>query len=144
MVDVIFTHEGTVNKFVGDMIVSMFGAPNKLVDSERKAIETAIAMQQRLRNFPGDWIRENFITGIGISSGEVIVGNIGSPQHMDYTAIGDQVNVASRLQSIAQGGQILVSRSIYDLTQELFDFKEVGFVKVKGKKTKVEIFEVIY
>lgn len=144
MVEVIFTHEGTVNKFVGDMIVSMFGAPNTLVDSERKAIEAAIEMQQRLKVIPVAWIRENFITGIGISSGEVIVGNIGSPHHMDYTAIGDRVNVASRLQSIAEGGQILVSRSIYDATRDLFQFKEVGFVEVKGKKTKVEIFEVLY
>ncbi|MCA1991110.1 MAG: GAF domain-containing protein [Coleofasciculus sp. S288] len=144
MVDVIFSHGGTVNKFVGDMIVAMFGAPSTLVDSEQWAIETAIEMQKRIKQIPVPWIRNNFITGIGISSGEVIVGNVGSPQHMDYTAIGDKVNVASRLQSIAKGEQILVSRSIYDATKHLFEFKEIGSVHVKGRKEAIEVFEVIY
>ncbi|HEY9900886.1 MAG TPA: adenylate/guanylate cyclase domain-containing protein [Candidatus Sericytochromatia bacterium] len=144
MVDVIFSHGGTVNKFVGDMIVAMFGAPSRLVDSERCAIETAIDMQNRIKQIPVPWIRHNFITGIGISSGEVVVGNVGSPQHMDYTAIGDKVNIASRLQSMAKGEQILVSRSIYDVTKYLFEFKEIGSVKVKGKKEAIEVFEVVY
>jgi class 3 adenylate cyclase len=144
MVEVIFSHGGTVNKFVGDMIVAMFGAPSTLVDSERRAIETAIEMQNRIKKIPVPWIRNNFITGIGISSGEVVVGNVGSPQHMDYTAIGDKVNVASRLQSIAKGEQILVSRNIYEATKDLFEFKEIGSVQVKGKKEAIEVFEVMY
>ncbi len=144
MVDVIFNHGGTVNKFVGDMIVAIFGAPSQQMDNERWAIETAIEMQKRLKTIPGNWIRQNFITGIGISSGEVIVGNIGSPQHMDYTAIGDEVNIAFRLQSLAKGEQILVSRSIYEATQHIFKFKDVGSVQVKGKKKAVEVFEVLY
>lgn len=144
MVEVIFQHNGTVNKFVGDMIVALFGAPSKLVDSEQRAIETAIEMQRRIQQIPTDWIRRNFHTGIGISAGEVIVGNIGSPQHMDYTAIGDEVNIASRLQSIARGGQILVSRAVYDATQPYFEFKACGHLTVKGKRKSVEVFEVIY
>ena len=144
MVEVIFSNGGTVNKFVGDMIIAMFGAPSKLVDSEQRAIETAIEMQNRIKTIPVSWIRNNFNTGIGISSGEVVVGNIGSPQHMDYTAIGDNVNIASRLQSMAKEEQILVGRNIYEATQNLFKFKEVGFVKVKGKKNPIEVFEVIY
>jgi class 3 adenylate cyclase len=144
MVEVIFNRGGTVNKFVGDMIVAMFGAPSRLVDSEKRAIETAIEMQKRIKTISVPWIRKNFITGIGISGGEVVVGNVGSPQHMDYTAIGDKVNIASRLQSIAKGEQILVSRSIYETTQNLFEFKEVGLVQVKGKKNPIEVFEVVY
>ena len=144
MVDVIFTHGGTVNKFVGDMIVAMFGAPSTLIDSEKRAIETAIEMQKRIKTIPVAWIRNNFITGIGISSGEVVVGNVGSPQHMDYTAIGDKVNTASRLQSIAKGEQILVSESIYEATKDTFEFKEVGIVRLKGKKEAVKVFEVVY
>lgn len=144
MVEEIFGHKGTVNKFVGDMIVAMFGAPEALVDQERWAIEAAIAMQKRIQTIPVEWIRENFITGIGISSGDVVVGNIGSPQHMDYTVIGDEVNVAARLQGIAKGGQILVSRSVYDVTKHLFKFQEFGNVTVKGKKKTVEIFEVLH
>lgn len=144
MVDVIFNHQGTVNKFVGDMIVAMFGAPTEIVDREYCAIAAAISMQQRIKNLPNEWIRDNFITGIGISSGEVIVGNIGSPQHMDYTAIGDEMNIASRLQGMAKGGQILVTRSVYEATQASFEFREFGTLPVKGKKNLVEIFEVIY
>ncbi|MEE3719130.1 adenylate/guanylate cyclase domain-containing protein [Tumidithrix elongata RA019] len=144
MVSVIFSHRGTVNKFVGDMIVAMFGAPSRLLDHERRAIETAIEMQKRIRTIPVPWIRENFITGIGISTGDVVVGNIGSPQHMDYTAIGDEVNIASRLQSIALGGQILVSRGVYEATKDSFEFKEYGIVQVKGKKKAIEVFEVIH
>ena len=144
MVDVVFNHQGTVNKFVGDMIVAMFGAPSAIADREYWAIAAAINMQKRIKNLPIEWIRENFITGIGISSGEVIVGNIGSPQHMDYTAIGDEMNIASRLQGLAKGGQILVTRSVYEATQNNFQFKEFGTLPVKGKKNLVEIFEVIY
>ncbi len=144
MVDIIFTHKGTVNKFVGDMIVAMFGAPEEIADREYWAIKSAISMQNRLRNLSITWIRDNFITGIGISSGDVIVGNIGSPQHMDYTAIGDEMNIASRLQSLAHGGQILVTRSVYEATQTKFQFREFGTLPVKGKKNLVEIFEVIY
>lgn len=144
MVDVIFSHEGTVNKFVGDMIVAMFGAPAKLMDNEKQAIAAAIDMQMRLRTIPVAWIRENFLTGIGISSGEVVIGNIGSPQHLDYTAIGDEVNLASRLQGIAKGGQILVSRSVYEVTQDVFSYREFGSITVKGKRKSVEVFEVIY
>ncbi|MBE9185403.1 adenylate/guanylate cyclase domain-containing protein [Microcoleus sp. LEGE 07076] len=144
MVEVIFSHEGTVNKFVGDMIVAMFGAPSEVADREKKAIETAIDMQRRIRGMSVGWIADNFLTGIGISSGEVVVGNIGSPQHMDYTAIGDEVNIASRLQSMAQGGQILVSDRVYSATKDMFEFRKIGCVIVKGKKKSVETFEVIY
>lgn len=144
MVEVIFSQQGTVNKFVGDMIVAMFGAPSEVADRERKAIETAIDMQRRIDRMSIPWIRENFLTGIGISSGEVVVGNIGSPQHMDYTAIGDEVNIASRLQSMAEGGQILVSDSVYSATKDIFEFREIGLVIVKGKKKAVQTFEVIY
>jgi adenylate cyclase len=126
------------------MIVAMFGAPSAIADREYWAIAAAINMQKRIKNLPIEWIRENFITGIGISSGEVIVGNIGSPQHMDYTAIGDEMNIASRLQGLAKGGQILVTRSVYEATHNHFQFREFGTLPVKGKKNLVEIFEVIY
>ncbi|MDJ1183012.1 adenylate/guanylate cyclase domain-containing protein [Roseofilum casamattae] len=144
MVDVIFNYGGTVNKFVGDMIVCMFGAPAPLAESETKAIQAAIAMQKCLQTLPVPWIRDNFKTGIGISSGEVVVGNIGSRQHVDYTAIGDKVNTASRLQGMAKGGQILVDRTIYERTHNQFQFQEIGMAAVKGKSQTVEIFEVIY
>jgi adenylate cyclase len=144
MVEIIFNHGGTVNKFIGDAIVTLFGAPTNLDKNEKRAIETAVKMQKCLKEIPVSWIRENFNTGIGINSGVVVVGNIGSPQHMDYTAIGDEVNIAERLQSIAKGGQILTARNVYDITKDTFEFKSAGSINVKGKKKPIEVFEVVY
>jgi adenylate cyclase len=144
MVEVIFNNKGTVNKFVGDMIVALFGAPAYLSNNEKQAVQAAIEMQKCIRSKSNSWIKDHFNTGIGINSGDVVVGNIGSPQHMDYTAIGDEVNVASRIQSIAKGGQILVSRNIYESTTDYFQFRSIGSIKVKGKKRSVELFEVLY
>lgn len=144
MVEIIFNHNGTVNKFVGDMIVAIFGAPSNCDNNKKQAVKTAIMMQRCLLGINNEWIRDNFNTGIGISAGEVVVGNIGSPQHMDYTAIGDEVNIAERLEALAQGKQILVDRNIYEATNDAFEFKELGSITVKGKKRKVDVFEVVY
>jgi class 3 adenylate cyclase len=144
MVDVIFNHGGTINQFTGDGLMSLFGAPVNLFENEKRAIEAAIEMQKCLKTMPVSWIRENFNTGIGINSGVVVVGNIGSPQRMDYTAVGDDVIVTDRLQSIAKGGQILTTRNVYDTTKDTFEFKSFGSINVKGKKKPVEVFEVVY
>ena len=144
MVDIIFQHGGTLNKFVGDMIFAFFGAPAPFADNEKRTIDSAVEMQKSMKTIPDAWIRDNFNTGIGISSGEVVVGNIGSPKHMDYTAIGDEVNIAERLQARADGGQILVSRKVYEKTKNIFTFRNRGFAKVKGKEQEVEVFEVVY
>lgn len=145
MVDVIFAKQGTINKFVGDMIVALFGAPTKIEAQEHQAVRAAIEMQKILKDFPNEWIRDNFHTGIGINSGDVIVGNIGSRQHMDYTAIGDPVNVASRLQGLAKAGQILVSESIYNKTKDEFEYRKFHeVVTLKGRQEPVQIYEVIY
>lgn len=144
MVEVVFNNGGTLNKFVGDMIVALFGAPATLEDPERRAISTAIEMQRRIKAIPTSFIRDRFNTGIGISSGEVVVGNVGSPHHMDYTAIGDEVNIAQRLESIAHGGQILVTRSVYEAAGDMFRFRAFDNMVVKGRKKTVEIFEVLY
>jgi adenylate cyclase len=144
MVDIIFTEQGTINKFVGDMIVALFGAPEVLQNSEKHTVMAAISMQNWLKQTEHAWITQNFKTGIGINSGEVIIGNVGSPKHMDYTAIGDEVNLASRLQSLAKGGQILVSRSIYDATKDFFEYGYLGAFAIKGKEKPVDVYEVLY
>ncbi|MCB0586828.1 MAG: GAF domain-containing protein [Phaeodactylibacter sp.] len=145
MVDVIFKYNGTINKFVGDMIVALFGAPYGLENDARQAVQAAIEMQTRLASFNDGWIRENFLTGIGITKGEVVVGNIGSHHHMDYTAIGDSVNVAARLQSLAKGHQILVTESIYQVTRSDFTYRKFDqVIHLKGRHQPVQIFEVRY
>lgn len=144
MVNIIFSHNGTIDKFVGDAIFALFGAPKPVEFSEKKSLESAIEMQIALKRMENQWIRSNFTMGIGINVGDVVVGNIGSMKHMDYTAIGDEVNVAARLQSIAEPNQILVSKSIYESTKNDFKFKYLGNVHVKGKKNEIEIYEVLY
>lgn len=144
MVEEIFRSHGTVNKFVGDMIVAFFGAPIHMENAETAAVTAAVRMQKRLRSLDDDWIRAHFHTGVGVSAGRVVVGNIGPPRHMDYTAIGDEVNVASRLQAEAKGGQILVSRNVYEAAQDPFTFRPMGPIRVKGKRKPVETFEVLY
>ncbi len=143
MAEIVFKHGGTLNKYVGDMIMAFFGAPTKFSDDAKRAVETAVEMQKTLKNIPDSWIRDNFHTGIGINTGEVVVGNIGSPKHMDYTTIGDEVNIAERLESIAKGGEILVTRNTYDVTKDLFSFEEYGNVPVKGRVKPVEVFKVL-
>lgn len=144
MVEEIFRSSGTVNKFVGDMIVALFGAPVRMESSEKAAIEAAVRMQKKIQSLDEKWIRSHFHTGVGVSAGRVVVGNIGSPRHMDYTAIGDEVNVASRLQTAAKGEQILVSRNVYEATGDDFTFRHVGPIKVKGKSKPIETYEVLY
>jgi adenylate cyclase len=144
MVNVIFSHNGSIDKFVGDAIFALFGAPNQVLDTEKKAVEAAIEMQITLKNIKNLWIQNNFTMGIGLNAGDVVVGNIGSMKHMDYTAIGDEVNLAARLQSIAKPYQILVSKSIHDATKNFFQYRDLGSTYVKGKKNEVEIFEVVY
>jgi adenylate cyclase len=146
MVDIIFKYGGTVDKFVGDEIMAIFGAPISRPDDEIRAIKTAIEMQRQvewLQYCRHEWNTQLFSIGIGINSGDVIAGNIGSKKHMDYTVIGDVVNTAKRLETKAEGGKILVSRNIHYVTKDLYKFKGFGEIFVKGKKKPVEIFEVI-
>jgi len=144
MVEEIFESRGTVNKFVGDMIVALFGAPVEIENPEQAAVRAAVCMQERLRHAEDPWIRARFHTGVGLSSGRVVVGNIGSPRHMDYTAIGDEVNVAARLQSVARGGQVLASREVREAAGDRFRFRPMGEIRVKGRRRPVETFEVVY
>lgn len=144
MVEEIFDNRGTVNKFVGDMIVALFDAPVEIENPERAAVCAAVSMQERLRLAEDPWVRKRFHTGVGLSSGRVVVGNIGSPRHMDYTAIGDEVNVAARLQSVARGGQVLASRGVREAAGDRFHFRPMGEIRVKGRQRPVETFEVVY
>jgi len=145
-VDQIYAHEGTLDKFMGDGVMALFGAPVAHEDDPARAVRAALEMQDALRKIAQDFQARLNIplkVRIGLNTGTVIVGSVGSDLRMDYTAIGDTVNVASRLQSVAEPGTILVSRSLYDLTQPLFHFRELGSIRVKGRVEPVEIFEAL-
>ncbi|MGA8278234.1 MAG: adenylate/guanylate cyclase domain-containing protein [Rhodanobacteraceae bacterium] len=146
MVDVLFKNNGTLDKFVGDSIIGLFGAPIALESPVDKAIQCALDMQEALREFNRTRMSEGLEElqiGIGINTGEVITGNIGSTRAMQYTAIGDAMNVASRLCGLAQPGEILISESTYAAVADRFEVQPLSPVKVKGKAAELRVFRVL-
>jgi len=141
MVEVIFRNNGTLDKFIGDGIMVIFGAPEDDPHQEERALRTALEMQRELRELATKW-REDGIDiriGVGINSGPAVVGNIGSSRRMDYTAIGDTVNLASRLESATKelGVEILISEYTYNALRGVFRFREMGSVRVRGRSEPV-------
>jgi class 3 adenylate cyclase len=145
MTNIIFENGGMVDKYVGDAIIGIFGAPYTAPDDSLRAVRTALNMQERLRQLQSKW-KQNFgevITArIAVNTGEVILGNIGSPKRMDYTAIGDPVNIASRLQAIADVGSVVISKATYDENRFAIEALDLGKVELKGKEEPIDVFEV--
>ena len=145
MIDVIYHYEGMLDKFLGDGIMCIFGAPLDQPDHALRAAQTALAMQAALIEFNHRQARDRKPTlavGIGINTGVVVVGNVGSEKRLEYTAIGDHVNLAARLQAIAAGGQILISAHTYHAIQPLARVKKLPPVKIKGKVEEVTVYEL--
>jgi adenylate cyclase len=145
--DVIFKHDGTVDKFVGDAVMAVWGAPLRTGDHAVKAVRAACEMLGRLADINAALGAEGYPPvriGIGINSGEAIIGNIGSERKLDYTAIGDAVNLASRLEALTKqyGCDILISESTFNLLSEEFACKFVDRVKVRGKETPACVYKV--
>jgi adenylate cyclase len=147
MVQLVFAHQGTLDKFVGDMVMALYGAP---VDDEAHAdhaVQTALAMVQALGALNAERAARGappFDIGIGINSGDMVAGNIGSDQVMSYTVIGDAVNLGARLESLNKeyGTRIIISEATRALLRGQYDVRPLGTVTVKGKTQAVEIFEV--
>ena len=148
MVNIIFTNEGTLDKFIGDAIVAFWGAPVKIEDHAYKAVITAIQMMKELESFnqkhKAKGLPELKI-GIGIHTGEVILGNIGSEQKLDYTIIGDNVNLGSRLEGLTKTYKcpIIISQDTYDSIPDDIHCRMIDYVRVKGRDKPVTIYEVI-
>jgi adenylate cyclase len=146
MIDVIYKYEGTLDKFMGDGIMCIFGAPIEQPDHAFRATRTALAMKKALIEFNKRQAMEEKFTlevGIGINTGDAVVGNVGSEKRLEYTAIGNNVNLAARLQSIATGGQILVSESTYNALNSLATVNKLPLVKIKGKADDIQIYELL-
>jgi adenylate cyclase len=148
MVPLVFEHRGTIDKFVGDMIMALFGAPVHDERHAEHAVATAVAMVRELEVLNESWAREGkprLDIGIGVNSGEMVAGNVGSESIMSYTVIGDQVNLGARLESLNKeyGTRILISGSTRQLLGEAFQVRPLGAVTVKGKTKPVDIFEVL-
>lgn len=144
--EIIFKYGGTVDKFVGDAIMALFGTPIYYEDAPKRAVKTAIEIQNILKSLRENWEKRGYPplnVGIGITTGEAVAGTIGSTQRMEFTAIGATVNLAQRLESLAKGGEILVCENTFNFTKEIFEFEDLGFVKVKGKEEPVHIYKII-
>lgn len=149
MVEAVFNHEGTLDKFIGDALMAVFGAPLPLLENHAwKAIQSALDMRERLAEFNQRRIiqaQPEIHIGIGISSGEVVSGNIGSQKRMDYTVIGDGVNLSSRLEGVTKeyGCDIILSEFTYELCSHRIWVRELDRIRVKGKHQAVNIYELI-
>lgn len=142
-VEIIFRHGGTLDKFIGDAIMAFWGAPQDDPQHAIHAVAAALEMEQALLSFKKELGTEgnDFDVGIGIHSGTAVVGFIGSDARMDYTAIGDTVNLSSRIEGLTKGvARILVSADSVRLCQNMFDFIPTGSYKVKGRIQEVELF----
>lgn len=145
MTDLIFDNGGTLDKYLGDGIMALFGAPLAKPDDALRSVKTAAEMQRALAGLNAQWAtrgQHHLRMGIGVNTGPVTAGNIGSAKRMDYTVIGDSVNLASRLCANAAGGQILISESTFQHLNGNFPAHRLEPIRVKGKETPVEIYEI--
>ena len=148
MVEIVFRNGGTVDKFVGDMVMALFGAPVDDVDHADDAVTTAVEMVRELGELNRRWASEGRVQldiGIGVNSGDMIAGNIGSSAIMSYTVIGDNVNLGARLESLNKDykTRIIISEATRGRLGKSYELRPLGDVVVKGKTRPVEIFEVI-
>lgn len=146
MIQVVYHHDGTLNKIVGDGLLIFFGDPIPMEDHAERGVRMAVHMQEKVGELREEWRQYGLELGIGIgiNTGFMTIGNIGSDMHRDYTVIGNQVNVAARLESMAKAGQILISQRTYSRIKEIFRVQEVGEIKVKGIYNPVKTYNVIW
>lgn len=147
MVEIVFRHHGTVDKFVGDMVMALFGAPLDDVEHAENGVRAAVDMVRELGELNRKWAAEGralLDIGVGVNSGEMIAGNIGSSSIMSYTVIGDNVNLGSRLESLNKDykTRIIISEATRARLTGTYDLRPLGDVVVKGKTRPVAIFEV--
>jgi class 3 adenylate cyclase len=146
LMDEIHKYEGTINQFTGDGVMALFGASVAHEDHAQRACHAALSIQKAIGSYSEKVNKDcgaDFQMRIGINSGPVIVGSIGDDLRMDYTAIGDTTNLASRMENMAQPRTICVSRNTQRLAKDFFEFKSLGKVEVKGKEDPQEAFELI-
>ena len=144
VVKIIFAHDGTFDKYIGDAIMAFYGAPLSYEDDALRAVKTALKMQEAMRKLQEeeDALKELGM-GIGIYTGYAVVGNLGSEQVMNYTVIGDTPNMASRFQGHAKAGQVLIDAVTYEAVIESIEVKEMEPILLKGKKAPIAAYEAV-
>jgi class 3 adenylate cyclase/tetratricopeptide (TPR) repeat protein len=147
LMDEIHRYEGTIDKFTGDGIMALFGAPIALEDAPQRAIRSALAIQREMTRFSARMKSEiempSLKMRVGINTGPVVVGTLGSDLRVDFTAVGDTVNLASRMEGLAEPGTVYVTDKTFKLTEGLFRFEALGERQVKGKEAPVKTYRVI-
>ncbi len=146
MTAILFRNEGTIDKFIGDGLMAFFGDPIEQPDHAQRAVRTAIEMQQKVRELRSEWERQGRLPvqiRVGINTGEVVVGDLGSRRIVEYTAIGSNVNLSQRLESKAPVGGILISDAVYRLIQNDFAARFAGKITAKGISEEFGTYEVI-
>jgi adenylate cyclase len=144
MTDIIFEYDGTLDKYIGDSLMAIFGAPIEKKDDAERAVSAALRMRQELAAMNDRSEKnEKFKIRMGINTGNVVAGNVGSPKRMEYTVIGNPVNVASRLESLAQPNQIIIGEETYKQVKRKFRIRKIGPQKVKGSSKEIMAYEVL-
>jgi adenylate cyclase len=149
MVDQVLGQQGTLDKFIGDGVMAIFGAPVPLVDHAERACRAALGMNRELEALQARWAaegREPFRIGIGINTGDMMVGNLGSEQLFDYTVAGDGVNVGARVEALNKEYKtetaIIISEATYLAAQDVLDVRRLGEATVKGKTRPIVVYEL--
>ena len=145
MTEIVFRHEGTLDKYVGDALMVFFGDPVWQDDHAERAVRMAFEMRERMLAMRDEWMRryrESFQIGIGITTGWVTVGDIGSPARSDYTVLGNEVNLASRLSDRATAGQILVTDATLESVRDVVEATPVDRMELKGFSREIKIYEI--
>src|SRR3989339_1487128 len=145
MTEIVFKYEGTLDKFIGDAVMAFWNAPIPQKDHTQRAVFCAIEMIEELKKLQEKWRAEKkpiIDIGIGINRGDMVVGNMGSIERMDYTVIGDNVNLGARLEGLNKEFRthIIISESAYQIVKDIVKVKPLGTTKVKGKEKPVEIY----
>lgn len=146
MLDIVSKYGGTVDKFMGDAILVLFGAPVAHEDDPERAVRAAIDMQSAMKVFESMETSQGIFSlqmSVGINTGLVVAGNVGSEKRMEYTVMGDNVNLAARLEQRANAGEILISETTYEKVKEIFDMQALSPEKVKGKDKPVQMYRVL-
>jgi adenylate cyclase len=149
MTEIVFEHEGTLDKFVGDAIMALWGAPVGQPNHAERAVKCALAMIDRLKQLQAKWAAEGKYVidiGIGINTGDMVVGNMGAEgKKMDYTVIGDNVNLGARLEGLTRqyNNHIIISEFTYEKVRDIAVVNELGAVTVKGKQKPVVIYDLV-
>jgi adenylate cyclase len=143
--DVILDHGGMIDKYIGDAVMAVFGVPISKENDAANAVQSALQIQRMVAEMNRDAAARGWpelAVGIGINTGTATAGNIGSPRRLDYTVVGDAVNIASRLMDDAAGGQVLISQPTANELGDGFRVRKLRARRVRGRSEPVQVFEV--